>query len=200
MRILLVGATGTLGGAIDAELGKRHDVIKASRTRADVLVDVTDRASIAAMYKQVGKVDAVVSAVGEAHFGPLVKTTYEEFMIGVKSKLMGQVDLVLQGFDYVTDGGSFTLTSGITERDPVRGLTNSATVNAALGGFVLGASIEMPRGQRINVVSAGLFAEAADKYGSYFPGHIPVPVAVVAVAFAKSVEGGITGQRFIVDR
>ena len=111
-----------------------------------------------------------------------------------------QVDLVLQGFDYVTDGGSFTLTSGITERDPVRGLTNSATVNAALGGFVLGASIEMPRGQRINVVSAGLFAEAAEKYGSYFLGHVPVPVAVVAVAFAKSVEGGITGQKIIVDR
>src|SRR5262245_4140631 len=175
MRIFLVGATGTLGGAINAELGKRHDIVKASRARADVLVDVTDRASIAAMYKRVGKVDAVVSAIGDAHFGPLVKATYDEFMIGVRSKLMGQVDLVLQGFDYVTDGGSFTLTSGIAERDPVRGLTNSATVNAALGGFVLGASIEMPRGQRINVVSAGSLQKLQRRMGVTSPDRFPCP-------------------------
>ena len=200
MRILLVGATGTLGSAIDRELGARHELIRASRTRAEVRVDITDSNSILAMYKSVGKVDALVAAVGDAHFGPLVGMKYSEFMVGVKSKLMGQVDLVLQGFDYLSDGGSFTLTSGITERDPVRGLTNSACINAAVSGFVLGASIEMPRAQRINVVSAGLFVEAARQYGHLFPGHIPVPVAKVAIAFAKSVEGGINGRNIIVDR
>src|SRR5215475_8452395 len=149
MRILLVGASGMLGRAIDQELGKRHVIVRASRSRSDVRVDLADPVSIAAMYKRVGRVDAVVSAAGENYFGPLVGATHDQFMVGMKSKLMGQIDLVLLGFDYVNDGGSFTLTSGITERDPVRQLANASTVNAALGGFVLGASIEMPRGQRI---------------------------------------------------
>lgn len=198
MRILIVGAFGTLGSALRQEFGSRHDLVSAGLTRGDVRVDITDGASIAAMYQRVGTIDALVSAVGDAHFGPLIKTTYQDFLIGVRSKLMGQIDLVLQGFDRISEDGSFTLTSGVTDREPVRGLSNSATVNAALGGFVLSASIEMPRRQRINVVSPGLFVESADRFGTYFPGHVPVPVALVAKAFAKSVEGGITGQRIIV--
>ena len=194
MRILLVGSEGMLGRALRAELGSRHEVVGAGRTRGDLRVDVTDTSSIAAMYAKLGQVDAVVCAAGEAHFGPLGEASREDFMVGVRSKLMGQIDLVLQGLPQVRDQGSFTLISGITERDPVRGFVNSSMVNAALGGFVLGAAIEMPRGLRINVVSPGLFAEAADLYPGVFPGHVPVPLATVSKAFAKSVEGGITGK------
>jgi NAD(P)-dependent dehydrogenase (short-subunit alcohol dehydrogenase family) len=198
MRILVVGASGTLGSAIVRELEARHDIVKAGRSSGDLHVDITDPASIAAMYAKLGKVDAVVSASGSAHFGPLVGMTHEQFMVGIKSKLMGQVNLVLQGIPHVTDGGSFTLTSGVLDRDPVRNGANSSTVNGALGGFVTGAAIELPRGLRINVVSPGLFVESAKKYAGVFPGHEPVPVARVALAFTKSVEGAITGKVIIV--
>jgi NAD(P)-dependent dehydrogenase (short-subunit alcohol dehydrogenase family) len=194
MRILIIGAEGTIGRAVTAALSARHEVIRAGRKSGDVQGDIGDRRSIEALYAKVGKVDAVVSAAGHVHFGPLVEMTHDQFMSGLTNKLMGQVDLVLAGIPHVNDNGSFTLTSGILDRDPIRAGANAATVNAALAGFVLGAAIEMPRGLRINVVSPALLDESAGKFGSLFPGHETVPAVRVAKAFVKSVEGGLTGQ------
>ncbi|MFO1090401.1 MAG: short chain dehydrogenase [Hyphomicrobiales bacterium] len=198
MRILIVGAEGTVGKAAAKELGARHEIVKAGRSSGDVKVDLTDRASIEAMYKKVGKVDAVVATAGHVHFGPLVQMTHDQFMSGLKDKLMGQVDLVLAGIPIIADGGSFTLTSGVLDRDPIRAGANASTVNAALAGFVTGAAIELPRSIRINVVSPGLLQESAKKYEGFFPGHEPVSSARVGLAYAKSVEGAITGQVIIV--
>lgn len=198
MRILLVGASGTVGKAAASGL-QRHDIITAGRSSGDVTVDLMSPDSIRAMYAKAGKVDAVVSTAGHVHFGPLVGMTGEQFRKGLDDKLMGQINLVLLGFDHVNDGGSFTLTSGVLDRDPIRAGANAAAVNAALGGFVKSAAIEMPRGLRINVVSPGLLQESAQKYDGFFPGHEPVSSARVGLAYAKSVDGGITGQVIIVE-
>jgi NAD(P)-dependent dehydrogenase (short-subunit alcohol dehydrogenase family) len=198
MRIIIVGASGTIGKAVVAELGKRHEVLTAGRSSGDLKVDLMDRASIEAMYAAAGRVDAVVSTAGHVHFGPLAAMTDTDFRKGLDDKLMGQVNLVLAGLPHLADGGSFTLTSGILNRDPIRMGTSAATVNAALEGFVTGAAIEMPRGLRINVVSPGLLEESAQKYDGFFPGHLPVPGARVALAYAKSVEGAVTGQTILV--
>lgn len=194
MRILVVGGSGTVGQAAVNELSRRHEIVKAGRTSGDVTVDLMDEASVRAMYARVGKVDAVVSAAGHVHFGPVAAMTPEQFRKGINDKLMGQVNLVLLGFDHVNDGGSFTLTSGVLDRDPVRAGANAAAVNGAIGAFVKGAAIEMPRGLRINAVSPGLLEESAAKYDGYFPGHEPVSSARVGLAFAKSVEGALNGQ------
>jgi NAD(P)-dependent dehydrogenase (short-subunit alcohol dehydrogenase family) len=198
LRILIVGSTGAVGSAAAKELGARHELVRAGRS-GDVKVDLTDRASIEAMYKAVGKVDAVVCAAGHVHFGPLAQMTHDQFVSGLTDKLMGQVDLVLAGIAHVADGGSFTLTSGVLDRDPIRGGTNASTVNAALAGFVTGAAIELPRGLRINVVSPGLLQVSAKKYEGFFPGHEPVSSERVGLAYAKSVEGAITGKVIIVE-
>jgi NAD(P)-dependent dehydrogenase (short-subunit alcohol dehydrogenase family) len=199
MRILLVGATGTIGSAVQRELGPRHEIIKAGRSSGDVIVDLMSTDSIRAMYAQVGKVDAVIATAGHAHFGPLVSMTNDQFMVGLNDKLMGQVNLVLLGIEHVNDAGSFTLTSGMLDRDPVRLGANAATVNAAIGGFVGAACLEMPRGIRINVVSPGVLEESAAKYAGFFAGHIPVSSKHVGMAFAKSVEGALTGRVMIVE-
>ena len=115
------------------------------------------------MYRETGKVDAVICAGGAVHFGPLTAFTEEQFMLGLTSKVMGQVNVVLAGMNHVNDGGSFTLTSGVTDRDPIRQGSGSAAANGALGGFVFGAAIEMPRGIRINVVSPGLLRASERK-------------------------------------
>ena len=193
MRILIVGAEGTVGQAVTAALSARHEVIKAGRKSGDVQVDIGDRRSIDALYAKIGKVDAVVATAGHVHFGPLADMTHDQFMSGLANKLMGQVDLVLAGIPHVNDNGSFTLTSGILDRDPIRAGANAATVNAALAGFVVGAAVELPRGLRINVVSPALLDESAQKYGPLFPGHETVPAARVAKAYVKSIEGAITG-------
>jgi NAD(P)-dependent dehydrogenase (short-subunit alcohol dehydrogenase family) len=194
MRVLIIGAEGTVGKCAVAALKPRHEIARAGRKSGDVTVDVTKLDSIAAMYKKVGKVDAVVACTGHAHFGPLTKMTTDQFLVGVNDKLMGQVNLVLHGLAHVNDNGSFTLTSGILDRDPIRQGANASTVNAALAGFVMAAAIEMPRGIRINVVSPGLLQDSAVKYDGFFPGHEPVSSERVGLGYVKSVEGAITGQ------
>jgi NAD(P)-dependent dehydrogenase (short-subunit alcohol dehydrogenase family) len=199
MKIIMIGAEGDIGSAACAELSARHDIIKVGRTSGDIHADIADRASIEAMYQKTGKVDAVVATVGSVHFGPLTEFTGEQFMLGLTNKVMGQVNVVLAGLNYVNDAGSFTLTSGVLDRDPIRLGTSAATANGALGGFVKGAAIELPRGLRINVVSPGLLDVSVERYGSYFPGHDPVSSRRVGLAYAKSVEGAITGQVIIVE-
>lgn len=199
MKIIIVGAEGDIGTAVCEELGARHEIIKAGRSRGDVLVDMADRRSVEDMYAKIGTIDAVISTAGDVHFGPLAEYTQDTFMIGLQNKVMGQVNLVLAGINAVTDGGSFTLTSGVLDRDPIRMGTAAATANGALGGFVVGAAVEMPRGLRVNVVSPGLLDVSVPRYGEWFPGHEPVSAKRVGRAFAKSVEGPITGQVIIVE-
>jgi NAD(P)-dependent dehydrogenase (short-subunit alcohol dehydrogenase family) len=196
MKILLVGATGTIGSAVMNELGGRHDIIKAGSKSGDVTVDMTSADSIQTMFQKTGNVDAVVCAAGGAHFGPLETLTEKQFEIGIRSKLMGQINLVLIGTEFVNDGGSFTVTTGVLAHDPIYCGAAVTTVNAGLEGFVLGASIELPRGIRINAVSPEVLEESMPRIGHFFRGHVPVPAARVALAYSKSVEGRLTGQVF----
>ena len=194
MRILVVGGSGTVGQAAIKALSARHEIVTAGRSAGDVRVDLMDEASVRAMFEKLGRLDAVVSAAGHVHFGPVATMTPEQFRKGLNDKLMGQVNLVLLGMDNVNDNGSFTLTSGVLDRDPVRAGANAAAVNGAIGAFVKGAAIEMPRGIRINAVSPGLLEESVAKYDGFFPGHEPVSAARVGLAYAKSVDGALTGQ------
>jgi NAD(P)-dependent dehydrogenase (short-subunit alcohol dehydrogenase family) len=196
MKIILVGASGTVGQAIINELSDRHELVKVGRSGGDVQVDITSEDSIKEMYEKTGPFDALVCAAGDAHFGSLTEMTETEYMIGIKNKLMGQVNLVLKGMKHVNDGGSFTLTSGALSQDPIPFGSSVSMVNAGIEGFVLGASIEMPRGLRINVVSPNVVEESMGKVGAYFRGHVPVPAARVALSYSKSVEGLLTGQVF----
>lgn len=199
MKIIVIGAAGDIGTAICAELGPRHDLIRVGRSSGDIHVDIADRTSIRAMYAKTGMVDAVISATGTVHFGTLTDFTEDQFMLGLTNKVMGQINVVLEGFAHVTDGGSFTLTSGVLDRDPIRMGAAAATANGALGGFVVGAAIEMPSRQRINVVSPGMLQTSVVRYGTWFPGHEPVPSDRVGRAYAKSVEGAGTGRVIIVE-
>lgn len=198
MKILLVGASGTLGKAIETELAPRHEIVRASRTGA-VKVDIADPASIRAMYAKVGAVDAVACAAGHVVFAPLADLSAEQYAVGLNDKLMGQVNLVLLGQASVRDGGSFTLISGVLSRDPIRAGSSASMVNGAIDAFVRAAAIELPRGLRINSVNPTVFEESMGAYGPFFRGFKPVPVALAALAFAKSIEGARTGHTFVIE-
>ncbi|MBC6309279.1 short chain dehydrogenase [Listeria sp. FSL L7-1582] len=198
MKIVVIGATGTIGKAIVAKLEQEHTVITANRKGADIAVDMTSIASIQAMYEQVGKIDALVIAAGAAYFGPLTTMTPEENEKSIDGKLKGQMNLVLLGMEHVNDGGSFTLVTGIMMDDPIRQGASAAMVNGGIRAFVNSAAIEMPRAIRINSVSPNVLQESWDKYADFFAGFTPVPVERVAQAFVKSVLGGQTGQNYEV--
>ena len=141
---------------------------------------------------------AVVSTAGKVKFAPFEQMEAEDYEIGLQDKLMGQVQLVLIGREYVADAASFTLTTGILDADPIRQGTSASMVNGAVNAFVMAAAIEMPRGQRINAVSPGVIEEAMGAYAPFFRGFEPVPAARAALAYAKSVEGAQSGRVYRV--
>jgi len=198
MRILLVGAAGVIGSAVATALGKKHELVRAGRSSGDVRIDITDEASISRVLEKTPRLDAVVVAAGELHFGPLTEMTSAQLAFSVNSKLLGQVNLARFAGKHIADGGSVTLVSGIIGEQPVAGGATAALVNAAIEGFVLGASVNMPRGIRINAVSPGIVAETKDRYAPLFDGFEPVPARRVAVAYVRSVEGAQTGQVYRV--
>ena len=197
-KVVVIGATGTLGRAITTELKLRHEVIEVGTTRGAHRVDSTNPESIEQLFREIGKVDAIVTATGKVHFGPLPDMTVEQFWVGLRDKLMGQINVVLLGQQYLNDGGSFTLTSGIIGDEPIREGANATTVNMALEGFVRGSAIELPRGIRINLVSPTVLEESMDAYAPYFRGFEPVSAARAALAYSRSVEGAQTGRVYRV--
>jgi NAD(P)-dependent dehydrogenase (short-subunit alcohol dehydrogenase family) len=198
MRILVVGANGTLGKAVVAELGSRHEIIAAGRNSGEK-VDISDIKSVRALFKRLGTLDAVICAAGDAHFGMLNTMTPELFDIALRSKVMGQVNLVLAGQESLSDRGSITLTSGTLGRDPILAGTSVSLANGAIDAFVRAAAIELPRGLRVNAVAPTILTESVEVYGAYMRGRRPVAAADVALAFSKSVEGAQTGQIYLVD-
>lgn len=192
MRILLIGATGTIGQAVATALAARHEVIPASKHKARESVDVSNAESIRALFKKVGRVDAIVSAAGEAAFKPLRDLADEDFELSLRSKLMGQVNLVRYGIDSVADNGSITLTSGVLAQHPQPGTAAISLVNAGLEGFARAAALDAPRGVRINVVSPPWVSETLKALG--MPPAGGLPAATVARAYVESVEGRMTGQ------
>lgn len=199
MKIIVVGGTGTIGRAIVKELSPRHSIVTVGHKHGDIQVDITDPKSIEKMYQAVSKFDAVIATTGTVHFGPLSEFTTDLYNIGLQNKLMGQVNLVLIGLKYISNAGSFTLTSGILSHDPIRFGSSASMVNGALESFVRSAAIEMPNNLRINIVSPTILTESLNEYGSYFRGFESVPVTRVALAYSKSVEGSQTGQVYNVD-
>lgn len=198
MKILIIGGNGTIGKSIVKELAQRHEVITAGRNSGNIHVDIENIESIRNMYKEVTNIDAVVIASGKVHFGNLNEMNPELYSVGLNNKLMGQVNVVIEGMKHLNDKGSFTLTSGILNREPIILGSSAAMVNGALDGFVKHAAIELPRGLRINVVSPTVISEAMEGYAPFFRGFKPVAADEAALAYSKSVEGAQTGQVYVV--
>lgn len=199
MKIVLIGGTGTIGKAVEKELGSRHEIIRVGHSKGEYVTDITSLESLETLFKKTGKVDAIIVASGKLAFAPLESMDREKYYVGLDDKLMGQVNVVLAGRDYLKDGGSFTLTSGILSHVPIVAGSSASMVNAAINGFVIGAAIELPRGLRINAVSPTIIQESLKDYGPFFRGFEPAPVARVALAYSRSVEGKQTGQIYRVE-
>lgn len=194
MKILIVGGNGTIGKTITKRFKDEHKVIVAGRKKADIRVDITDSSSIKTMFENLGKVDAVICAAGEAKWANFKDLSEEDYYIGFRSKLMGQVNLVRIGQHYLNSKGSFTLTTGILADDPVIKTTSAAMVNGAIHSFVKAVALELENGKRINAVSAGTVEDAYDKYKSLFPGHLPVTMKKVVAGYERSILGKDNGQ------
>ena len=194
MKILLIGATGTLGAALHKTLDTRgHEVLTVGRSGGDLHYDITDPAQVTELYDRAGLVDAVVSAAGHVPYKPVTELTPEDYLTAFHGKVLSQIDLVRQGIARIAERGSFTLITGVLAREPIPTGSAASMANGALEAFVRAAAIEIAP-QRINAVSPTVFTESLAKYGDYFPGMPPVDLADVTQAYVRSVEGAQTGQ------
>jgi NAD(P)-dependent dehydrogenase (short-subunit alcohol dehydrogenase family) len=192
MRILIIGATGTIGQAVVKNLGARHEVVAASHSKSALKADITKTESLRALFQSVGLVDAIVSVAGSAKFAPFANLTESDFQFCLENKLMGQVNIARLGLAHVRDGGSITLTSGVLSKKPMPGSAAISLVNAGLEAFARAAALELPRKVRINVVSPPWVTETLIAYK--MDPSWGQPASVVAGLYAQAVEGTTNGE------
>jgi NAD(P)-dependent dehydrogenase (short-subunit alcohol dehydrogenase family) len=192
MRVLVIGATGTIGKAVADRLSQSHDVVRAGYSDGDYQVDLGSKSSIEDLFNDVGSVDAVVSTAGVANFAPFEKLDDDAYDLALKNKLMGQINLVRVGQKHIADGGSFTLTAGILSRQPMPGTVAISMANGALESFSRAAALELDRGLRVNTVSPAFVKETMEMMGMD-PTH-GISAADTANAYVASVDGDLNGQ------
>jgi NAD(P)-dependent dehydrogenase (short-subunit alcohol dehydrogenase family) len=192
MRVIVVGATGTIGKSVVKLLTSEHDVVKVASRSGDYRVNMSQKDSIEKLFKEAGPFDALVCAAGVARFAPLNELSDEDFQLGLSGKLMGQVNLVRVGLNYINDNGSFTVTSGILSQQPMPGSASISMVNAGIEGFVRAAALEMPRGIRINAVSPPWVKETLEALG--MDSSSGMPAERVAQAYRASIAGTRSGN------
>jgi len=193
MKIIIVGASGTMGKYLTSAFEKEHEIVRVGSKSGDVQVDITSPEEIENFLKQVGPFDALISTAGPTFVGPWKKMTDKEFRKGVEGKMMGQINLVLIGQHYINPKGSFTLITGALTHEPQLNFANASAANGAVEGFVRAAAIELENGIRINAVSPTVI-ENSPQYFPFFPGDIPVTMKQLEYGFRKSVFGANTGQ------
>ncbi|WGO95563.1 short chain dehydrogenase [Pseudomonas viciae] len=200
MKIVIIGAGGDVGRSVADELarGGKHEIIRVGHTQGDYQVDIASDDSVAALFKKIGQIDAIIATAGNVTLAPIEKMTAADFNKGLQDKLLSQVRVALVGQHYLNDGGSITLTSGIAVDDPIAQGSNAAASNAGIEGFVRAAACDLSRGIRINAVSPTVLTESMDRFGPYFPGYESVPATRVAMAYRRSVEGVQSGRVYRV--
>lgn len=193
MKAIVVGG-GTIGSAVKKALAEKgHEVVSVGRKSGDYQADITDPASLKALFSRVGSFDAVANAAGDVFFGPLEQATDENWADSIKSKGMGQINVVGAALPFIADKGSFTLISGVLTDEYIHGGTLATAMNHLVEGFVKGAAVELPRGLRINCISPTVLSESVG-YHAYFPGFIPVPAWEVGQAYLRAMSTPITGR------
>lgn len=193
MKIIIVGATGTMGKHLVSVFKKDHEIISVGSRSGDIQADISSPASIENLFRQSGSFDALICTAGPSHVGSWKSLTDKEFRRGIDGKLMGQVNLVLIGQHHINPKGSFTLITGALAQEPVLNFANASAANGAVEAFVRAAAIELENGVRINAVSPTVL-EASPQYFPFFPGEIPVTLKQLEWGFRKSVFGANTGQ------
>lgn len=194
MKILIIGGNGTIGKKVTEKLRQKHEIIVAGRSNRDIQVDISEKSSIEEMFKKVGKIDACICTAGTGFYGRFYSMTQEDMMPGIFGKLIGQINVVLIGKDYLLPEGSFTLTSGIAAQHPAKNGACVAMINGAINSFVLASAQELKNDLRINAVSPGLVEDSRKRYGDLFPGFNYAPMNKVVNAYVLSVEGAVNGE------
>jgi len=191
MKILLIGASGMIGRAVSHALSAGHDLITASRSSGDLHVDISDPASLRALFAKTGRVDAIISAAGDGVMAPLATMSDDDFNRTVDTQMKGQLNVLRLGLSAVAPGGSITLTSGVAAQNPMPSTSAIAASCAAIEAFTRTAATEVET-VRLNVVSPIFVKESMELFG--LPTDGGLSAADTAKSYLAAVAGAMHGQ------
>ncbi|MFN3195697.1 MAG: short chain dehydrogenase [Chlorobiota bacterium] len=197
MNILIIGATGTIGKEVaKLSVEKGHKVISASR-KLEPSINIDDSTSLDNYFSESPSLDAVICVAGNASFGSLEDLSDNQISLGIKSKLLGQINLVKKGLRKINPGGVIILTGGMLAYNPWPETSNIAMVNAGLDGFVKAISLELKDEKRVNIVHPPLISETAEAMGM---DPSPWPSArMVAETYISNLESKSKGESLFVE-
>ncbi|WP_432473038.1 short chain dehydrogenase [Amphritea sp. HPY] len=192
MKILAVGANGIIGKAVVSLLSQDNELFAVGHSQGSLTVDIEDKHSIQSLFEKIGKVDAIVSMAGNGEIGSLEDTPDSGYRMVLDNKLMGQVNLVRIGMNYLNEGGSITLTSGAAATTPIPGTAAIAMGAAAINAFVATAALELNDGKRINAISPSMVKETMESWG--IDSSTGIPAADVATYYQASIHQDLNGK------
>jgi NAD(P)-dependent dehydrogenase (short-subunit alcohol dehydrogenase family) len=130
-----------------AELGAPHDAAGA---------DVTDEASVAALFERTGEVDIVVNTAGFGGFGRITEQSVEDFRAIVDCCLTGGFIVMKHAGRQLREGGSLVSITSLNARLAAPGMSAYCSAKAGLAMLTQVAALELgPRRIRVNAVSPG---------------------------------------------
>ena len=192
MKVLLIGATGTIGQRVYERLEGTHEVIPVGFNDGKYKVDIADTGSIRNLFDLVGEIDALISTTGLSAFGALDDLTDEQFSLGWNNKLMGQINLVRIGRSSIRGGGAILLTSGMLANEPLPGSAATSAANGALNSFVKAASLDLGEKLRINAISPVFVKETMEMMG--MDSSSGMSATDTSRAYEVALEGSMTGE------
>lgn len=193
-KVIVVGASGVLGGAVAAGLDKDYDVVRAGRNGADLVLDASNVEQLEAAFKQAGPIDGLVVCIGHVPFEPFATVDLEAFSAGIMNKFMHQANLVRAVLPHLSDNGSIVLTSGILADEPLIGSSCAAAANGAVHAFVMAVAAELAGRVRINVVSPSVVEDSVEGYGDFFDGFEATSMASLVKGYRRCLAGPISGR------
>jgi NAD(P)-dependent dehydrogenase (short-subunit alcohol dehydrogenase family) len=129
------------------ELGAPHDAAG---------VDVTDEASVAALFEHTGPLDIVVNTAGFGGFGRITEQPVEDFRAIVDCCLTGGFIVMKHAGRQLREGGSLVSITSLNARLAAPGMSAYCSAKAGLAMLTQVAALELgPRGIRVNAVSPG---------------------------------------------
>ena len=136
-------------------------------------VEITDEDSVAALFDDVGPVDAVVNCAGFSGFGLIADLDAALFRSVVDTCLTGAFLVIKHAGRHLAEGGALVSLTSLNARQPAIGLSAYCSAKAGLSMLTQVAALELgPRGIRVNAVAPGFVHTPLTEGAAAIPGVV----------------------------
>jgi 3-oxoacyl-[acyl-carrier protein] reductase len=147
---------------VATELGQPHTA---------ATVEVTDEASVRALFERAGVLDVVVNTAGYSGVGLITDLAVEDFRSVVDVCLTGAFLVIKHGAPRLRDGGALVSLSSLNGRQPAAAMSAYCAAKAGLSMLTQVAALELaPRGIRVNAVAPGFVHTPLTEPATQIPG------------------------------